>query len=172
MHPILYYWMLHILNLIFGNNIIIYRLFSVLGVVLLGILGFTHIRKDLGEKAGIIFSYLAFFMPVMCVYAVEIRMYTLAIFLSMCTFIYAYRILKQNTIKNWTIFAICSLALSYTHYYGLMAAGLINIGLFVFALRNRKKDKTYLKRFLIQAVMATLFCYASDACRRRFLDFS
>ena len=156
MHPILYYWMLHILNLIFGNNIIIYRLFSVLGIVLLGILGFTHIRKDFGEKVGIIFSYLAFFMSVMCVYAVEIRMYTLAIFLSMCTFIYAYRILKQYTIKNWTIFAICSLALSYTHYYGLMAAGLINIGLFVFALRNKEKDKTYLKRFLIQAVIEIL----------------
>ena len=27
-HPILYYFVLHIINIIFGNNIMIYRLFS------------------------------------------------------------------------------------------------------------------------------------------------
>ena len=40
-HPPLYYWMLHILWLIFGNNIMVFRGFSVLAVVILGILGFT-----------------------------------------------------------------------------------------------------------------------------------
>ena len=49
-HPALYYWMLHIINLIFGSHILIYRLFSVLSIVLLGIIGYTHIRKDFGEK--------------------------------------------------------------------------------------------------------------------------
>lgn len=63
-HPPLYYWMLHIIYLIFGTNIIIYRLFSALGIILLGIIGYTHIRKDFGEKTGIIFSYLSFFLPI------------------------------------------------------------------------------------------------------------
>lgn len=60
-HPILYYLFLHILNLIFGNNIMIYRLFSVLCTTLLSIIGFTHIRKDFGERVRInifIFSFL------------------------------------------------------------------------------------------------------------------
>ena len=48
-HPILYYWVLHVLNLIFGANLIVYRLFSVLCIILLGVLGYTHIRKDFGE---------------------------------------------------------------------------------------------------------------------------
>ena len=34
-HPILYYWMLKIINIIFGNNIIMYRLFSVIGGIML-----------------------------------------------------------------------------------------------------------------------------------------
>ena len=34
-HPVLYYFMLKILNIIFGLNILIYRLFSVLPVVIL-----------------------------------------------------------------------------------------------------------------------------------------
>ena len=63
-HPALYYWMLHIIYLIFGTNIIIYRLFSALGIILLGIIGYTHIRKDFGEKTGIIFSYLSYFLPI------------------------------------------------------------------------------------------------------------
>ena len=37
-HPPLYYWMLHIVWMIFGNNVIAFRLFSVLAIVLLGIL--------------------------------------------------------------------------------------------------------------------------------------
>ena len=42
-HPILYYWMLKIINILFGSNIIIYRIFSVLGIVGLGILGSVSI---------------------------------------------------------------------------------------------------------------------------------
>lgn len=34
-HPILYYWMLKIINIIFGSNIIIYRVFSVIGAIVL-----------------------------------------------------------------------------------------------------------------------------------------
>lgn len=49
-HPALYYWMLHLLFLIFGNNIIVYRIFSAIAVAILGILGYTHIRKDFGDK--------------------------------------------------------------------------------------------------------------------------
>ena len=62
-HPALYYWMLHVLYLIFGNNVIIYRLFSVLAVAILGVLGYTHIRKDFGENTGMLFSFLTFFRP-------------------------------------------------------------------------------------------------------------
>ncbi len=151
-HPVLYYMLLHILYLIFGSNMIVYRLFSVLGIALIGILGYTHLRKDFGEKTGIIFSYLSFFMPVMCVYATEIRMYSLAALFAILTAIYAYRILKQNSKKNWILFGVSSLALSYTHYYGLMTAGIINLALFIFSIYKRKEDKNYLKYFLIQAI--------------------
>lgn len=152
-HPILYYWLLHIVYLIFGTNIIVYRLFSVLWMTLLGIIGFTHIRKDFGEKTGIIFTCLTFFMPVMCVYAPEIRMYSLACFLGVLMCIYAYRILKQNTKKNWIIFGVSSLALAYTHYYGLMTAGIVNILLFIFTLKKKNENKNYLKYFIIQAII-------------------
>lgn len=157
-HPILYYWVLHIINLIFGNNIIMYRIFSWICVCLLGILGFTHIRKDFGKNVGILFSFFSFFLPVTSVYAGEIRMYTLAMLLVTLMSIYAYRIYKnegQKQIKNWVLFAIFSLASAYTHYYGLMTAGIVNLILFIYLIKKVCKTKQFIyemKAFLISAI--------------------
>ena len=90
-HPVFYYWMLKIVSMIFGNNMVCYRLLSVLSIALLGILGYTHVRKDFGEKVGAIFSLLVYTFPVNLVYASEIRMYGWAMFFVMVMAIYAFK---------------------------------------------------------------------------------
>lgn len=158
-HPVLYYWILHIIFLIFENQIMLYRLFSVLTVAILGIIGLTHIRKDFGSKVGLIFSFFAYFLPINLVYAGEIRMYSLAMLLVTLMAIYAYRIYKnsaEKNIKNWILFGIFSLASAYTHYYGLVAAGIINIALFIYFVRQSVKAKKFshnLKAFIITGVI-------------------
>ncbi len=153
-HPILYYIFLKILNVIFGQNIIIYRLFSAIPVILMGIIGYTHIRKDFGKKTGIIFSFLSLFLPMMSTYAVEIRMYTLSMLLTNLTGIYAYRIVvKEYKLKNWILFGLFSLMTAYTHYYGLMFAGIVNLMLFIWILKLKRK---YFKIFLIIAIIQIL----------------
>ena len=138
-HPVLYYWMLRIVSLSTNGSILAYRLFSVLPVALLGVLGITHIRKDFGEKTGLLFSFFTYFLPMMTVYANQIRMYSWAIYLVTILAIYAYRIyLGENTKKNWIIFGISSLTSLYIHYYGLMAAGLINLFLLIYFIKNKK----------------------------------
>lgn len=138
-HPVLYYWMLRIVNILTNGSILAYRLFSALPIALLGLLGFTHIKKDFGEKTGILFSFFSYFLPMMAVYANQIRMYSWAIYIVTILAIYAYRIyLGQNTKKNWIIFGISSLASIYIHYYGLMAAGLINVFLLIYFIKNKK----------------------------------
>lgn len=103
-HPVLYYWILHILRYIFGNEMLVYRLFSVLAISILGILGYTHIRKDFGEKVGIIFSILVFFMPITLIYSGEIRMYALAMLL-----IFINKSSKRKEIYNKLkeIYSVC-----------------------------------------------------------------
>ena len=161
-HPVLYYWILHSIRLIFGNQIVLYRLVSVLAIAILGIIGFTHIRKDFGEKVGLIFSFFAYFLPINLIYAGEIRMYALAMLLVTLMAIYAYRIYKNSdkkNIKNWILFAIFSLTSAYTHYYALVAAGIINIALFIYFIKQSKKAKkvtTNLKAFIISAVIQIL----------------
>ena len=155
-HPVLYYWMLRIINLLTNGSILAYRLFSALPIALLGLLGFTHIKKDFGEKTGILFSFLTYFLPMVAVYANQIRMYSWAIFIVTVLAIYSYRIyLGQSTKKNWLIFGIASLASIFIHYYGLMAAGLINLFLFFYFIKNKKwKDLRWQLFFgIIQTVL-------------------
>ena len=93
-HPVLYYIILHFIGLFTNNSILAYRLFSSICVIGIAILGFTHIRKDFGEKTGFIFSFLILFMPISLAYSGEIRMYTLAMLFVTVMAIYAYRIYK------------------------------------------------------------------------------
>lgn len=148
-HPILYYWLLKIVGLIFNNSILAFRLFSCLGVIVLGILGITHIRKDFGSKTGIIWTFLSFFLPIMSIYASEIRMYSWCCVFVSLTLIYAFRIIKNGSIKNYIIFGIFSLFSAYTHYYGLMTVGLINLFLFIYLL----KKKENISKFVGQAII-------------------
>ena len=138
-HPVLYYWMLRIVNILTNGSILAYRLFSALPVALLGLLGITHIKKDFGEKTGILFSFFSYFLPMMAVYANQIRMYSWAAYIVTVLAIYTYRIyIGQSTKKNWLIFGITSLASLYIHYYGLMAAGLINLFLLIHFIIAKK----------------------------------
>ena len=155
-HPVLYYWILHIFYLLFGSNLYIYRIISMLPLAILGIMGYTYVRKTFGEKVGLLFSFFVLFMPISSVYAGEIRMYTWAMLFVTLMAIYAYKIYtftklskdekdtnKKRFYINWILFAIFSLASAYTHYYGLATAGVINLILFIYLLRTAiKKHKT------------------------------
>lgn len=138
-HPVLYYWMLRIVYLITGGAVIAYKLFSVVPIAIMIILGYTHIRKDFGEKTGFIFSFLCAFLPEMAQYAIEVRMYSWAILTVTVLAIYAYRLIKEDSAKNWIIFGIASLMSIYLHYYGLMAAGIINVILLIYLIIKKRR---------------------------------
>ena len=171
-HPILYYWMLKIINIILGENIIAYRIFSTLGIVTLGILGLTHIKKDFGNTAGLLFTFFSFFLPVMLNYALEIRMYSWTIVFVSLTAIYLYRFIKQKDFKNVILFGIFSLASCYMHYYALAAAGIMNLGLIIYIIRKKEEfSADIIKKFIIVEVAQVLLylpwfvCFVMQALR-------
>ncbi len=167
-HPPLYYWMLHIIELIFGSNVIIYRLFSVLAIAILGIIGYTHIRKDFGEKVGILYSFLTFFLPVMSTYSQEVRMYSWACLFVTIMSIYGYRIYrlikenkekekeetwKKTQLKNVIIFGIFSIFCCYTHYYSLVTAFVVNLVLLIYLIKKRKESANVFRNFIILGII-------------------
>lgn len=191
-HPVLYYWVLKIISIIIkawgvttvAGKILAYRIFSMIPIVILGILGYTHIRKDFGEKVGIIFSFLVFFIPEVAIYANEIRMYSWGMLAISILAIYAYRLAKasnsqesnkkennnkysndyiknngisnnkESNTKDWIIFFLASISSIYLHYYGLMAAGIINMCLLIYFIKNKRKGDTI--KILIFGVIQAL----------------
>lgn len=175
-HPVLIYWALHVLSLVFGQNITIYRLFAVAGAIAMAVLGYTHVRRDHGWATGVLFSFFALFTPYISLMAVEIRMYSWATFAVMLCFIYAIRIIGTQlatppariaeaarglkcwagTPRRWWITCFASsLACAYLHYFGAMSAFMINVVL-LFALgarawRHRKRGPNQLPEQAVRA---------------------
>jgi Predicted membrane protein len=142
-HPVLYYQLLHCLFLMFGENIQVYRLFSWACLSMMGIFGYTGIRKDYGEDCGLWFSFFVFFFPVNVVYAGEIRMYMLVSLLILLGTFYAIRIAKgQKNIWNHIRMVLFFVLAAYTHYYGLLAAAVVNLILLVILILHWK-EKTW-----------------------------
>lgn len=141
-HPILYYYVLRIIRILTNGHIISYRIFSSIPIILFGILGLSHIKKDFGVKTGIIFSFLSYFLPVMIIYANEIRMYSWCAYIIVVYTIYLYRIYKkEDKFKNCIIFSITAFFIVYLHYYGLLYVIITNIILLIYFIRkNRLKD--------------------------------
>ena len=160
-HPVLFYWALHVVNLIFGENILAYRLFAVAGSVALASLGYTHIRRDFGWKEGVLFTLFVLFIPYTAIMATEIRMYSWATFTVMLCALTAWRIacaLREPASEGvaagiqkraqgkrlfagaplswWIVFAVSSLASAYLHYFGAMSAFMVNLLLLVFCIRR------------------------------------
>lgn len=187
-HPVLFYWFLHVLNLAFGENILVYRIFTVAGAVALAALGYTHVRRDFGWKAGLLFSFLAFFTPYMAIMAVEIRMYTWVVFAVTFCAIYAWRISccirgvpedgREGAFSRalvakraeglpawagaprrwWIAFFLSSLACAYLHYFGALSAFAVNVLMLLFFLFRCRKNAKSLGLFLLGALFQVL-CY-------------
>lgn len=137
-HPVLFYWALHVVYLVFGESVLAYRLFTVAGAIAMAMLGLTHVRRDFGVGAGVLFSFFSLFTPYIALMAVEIRMYSWATFSVSLCFICAMRIvramrgapsLRAARIPRgwWALFFAMSLASAYLHYFGAMAAFMINV---------------------------------------------
>ena len=179
-HPVLFYWALHALNLVFGQNILVYRLFTVLGSVALASLGYTHIRRDFGWKPGVLFTAFVLFIPYTAIMATEIRMYSWATFSVMLCALTAWRIacalrepasegsaacvqklaqgrrlLAGAPLSWWVIFAVSSLASAYLHYFGAMSAFMVNVLLLIFCINRavRRRGAAALGTLVASAVI-------------------
>lgn len=135
-HPPLYYVLIWLWARIFGNGLTALRAFSALFAVGLGVLGFTHIRRDFGRRTGFWFSFLVFASFAVMQYALQIRMYTLAAFFVTLCAIYAWRYINDRSNMNRACFLIFSLLASYTHYFAFFAAAMINVYLLYHAVKH------------------------------------
>ena len=90
-HPPFYYIALWLFTRVFGCSAVAMRLFSALCASALGVLGYTHVRRDFGRRTGLYFSLFLYLCGALLINASEIRMYTLAPLLVALMFLYCCR---------------------------------------------------------------------------------
>ncbi|MDR2830229.1 MAG: hypothetical protein LBB45_04210 [Methanobrevibacter sp.] len=144
-HPPLYYMILKSILMILPHqlsfNIIVYKVVSIIPLILLLGFNLTKLRKDFGWLLCGIFGFCLITMPKMMIYYTQIRMYSWVMFFVTLSFYYCYKITNENSKKNWIIFTIFSLLSAYTHYYGSIAIAFMFL---LLILKNRNLIKTWL----------------------------
>lgn len=118
------------------------RAFSIGGMWLTAWLGYTFLRRDLGARAGFLFSLAVLFAPMLVELSSQVRMYSWACFCVMTCFIAAERIAvrvaagERAGLAAWFALVLSGLAAAYLHYYGAFTAFAINALLVVHLIRG------------------------------------
>jgi uncharacterized protein (DUF2141 family) len=141
-HPPLYFIMLRGMMLVFGHSPAAVRALSALGIIALALLGFFPLRKIIGEKGGLAFSLITFVTPMSIVSAHEARMYSWTAFFVTAMVVWGYLAFSGNRKRDWLVLALFSLAAAFTHYFGLIAAGLYWLVLLVLVIGKKDRKST------------------------------
>lgn len=124
-HPPLYYAGLKAWSIVFQEYFLSYRWFSIVPVLLMGLLGAYPVQKLLGRQTALWWTAFMLFSPFSFYYALDLRMYSWACFFVSTALIYAFMTLKYRATLSWIFFVLASCCGIFIHYYAALGIGLI-----------------------------------------------
>lgn len=151
-HPPLYYLFVKLFAAPFGESIWAVRAFNLLPLAGMMALGTTLVQRLYGSQTGWWFSVLSVFLPANMSYLLpEMRMYGLASFLVVLTFLTGRIVVKErfdvlSEKKAWLLLFTAGILAAYTQYYALIAVALIYIWNGVTLLRTKREK---LKKWML-----------------------
>ena len=140
-HPPLYFYGLKIFVSLFGVSVLSIRLFSVLGVLSILMLGYVVGQRVFGQSGALYFCLLIISLPMLTAFSHEARMYTWGAFAVTGVYLYSVLFISSNKKNDLLCLMLFSLIAAYTHYYGLLAAFWANI--FVAGYLLIKKNRSW-----------------------------
>ena len=121
------------------------------------VLALTVVRKHFGMLPAVFFVMVSGLGQACLEYNLEVRMYALAFLGVMGCFYCAYRVIADGSRKTWAGMVLWALAAAYSHYYALVAVGIMLFFTGV-AVWIKYRGKTWKKGVL--AIVAFLIGYA------------
>ena len=155
LHPPLYYLGLRIFTGIFGSDAVTMRLFSVLGVLSIIVLGYFAGQRIFGKKGALYFCLMLISVPMLAAYSHQARMYTWAAFSVTGVFIYSYLFMMTGKNRDLYILFVFTVTAIYTHYYSMAAAFVANTFVFFYLLLT--KNKKWLPHMLSLLLAIVIF---------------
>lgn len=156
--PPLYFYIIYFLFKFFGYTIFVARLFSAI-IGILSVFGVYKLGKELiDKKTGFIAAFLLAINSFHLYYSQDARPYILLFLLSIYSFIYLVRYLKNNNIINASKYGICLGLMILSHFFGLFVLfSQAFIILFFFIIIEKHKRLQFLKFSFIAGLISVLF---------------
>lgn len=123
-HPPLYYYWLKGFGELFGYQVPVYHLASLVPFILGILLAVTALRKHFGNLPAALFVLVSGLASSCVEYNLEVRMYALAFFGVLACFYCSYRVLSGGK-AAWTGMVLWALVAAYSHYYALVTVGIL-----------------------------------------------
>ncbi|MDE6363752.1 MAG: glycosyltransferase family 39 protein [Lachnospiraceae bacterium] len=138
-HPPLYYLIVKIFISLFGSSFQLYKLVSILPMLLTMLLSVTHIRPWFGVTRAVLFLVSLNAIPCVMEYSVQIRMYSWCIFFITLAGLSAYGVYTQDTFKQYCSLTLSALCACYTHNFAMISAVMLYLLLGIAMAVRRKK---------------------------------
>lgn len=139
-HPPLYYLIVKLFVLVFGDRFYIYKMVSVIPMVLTMLLACVYIRPWWGTRTAVMYTILLNALPCVMEYGIQIRMYAWALFFVTWAGLSAYGLCKKNQRKYCVQLAAASICGCYTHTYAMLSCVCIYLLVCSVALCATRKE--------------------------------
>lgn len=155
-HPPLFHWIVHFM-LYFGHSEIVLRAVpALLGTLAIPV--FYLIGREFRDKnVGIISAALLTVSYFGIHYSQEARAYSMVLFFSSLTILFYLWALRMDKISHWVLFGLFSALAVWTHYYVLIALGVIYLHAIISFWDRLKKNIREAKNLLIALCVMTVF---------------
>ena len=158
-HPPLYYFILkfvvslfQVFGLSVDSTIVVAKFVSVVPFVLLLVLSFFKVREYWGWLCCGVFAVCLTSMPQLMYFAVEIRMYSWALFFVTVCFIYAYGVIVESSRKNWVMLVLSGVCAAYTHYFAAVSVIIIFLLLLMYFVFN---ERSMVKKWFFAVIISS-----------------
>lgn len=154
-NPVMYYFLVKIVSIIFGHTTFVVRMISVI-FGLLGVYMMFLIGKEIdNKKTGVIAALFASINYFFILYSQEARLYIMLIFLTVFSFYRLVIFIKDYKIKNALLYGLSLALMINSHFFGLFLLVSQVVILFVFLFEVEKdKRKTYIINSAIAGILA------------------
>lgn len=121
-HPPLYYLIVKCFTLVAGSSLLSLKLVSIAPMVLLMTWGARIVWKRFGFHPALAFNVFLAVIPCTMEYAVQVRMYSWALFFVTFMAFWAYEGLLENQWRYFAGASVMAAAAAYTHYFAFVSA--------------------------------------------------
>lgn len=147
-HPPLYYLYAKLFAVIFGQSLIVQKIAAILPMTATLVLIAIIVRKYFQDMASFLCLLFLTCIPCSMEFALQVRMYSLALFCVTVCGVYAYLAYTNGGKREFFIFAASGAAAAYTHYFAFVSV-IIIAGILFLAIVIKKRER--LVKWLISA---------------------